>query len=87
MRNEKIRDVISDYNEEALFADGFDEAIEGVIRQAGGNYLICYSYDKCVEVLVKQGLSHEEAVENMEFNVVSAYLGEHTPVFLEKFTE
>jgi len=29
-----------------------------------------------------QGMSHEEAVEWMEFNVVNAYHGEGTPIFI-----
>jgi hypothetical protein len=41
-----------------------------------------YDYDKCVEIFMAQGMSHEEAVEWMEFNVVNAYHGEGTPIFI-----
>jgi hypothetical protein len=42
-----------------------------------------YSYEKCIEVLVEQsGLSEEEAEEYMEYNVVGAYVGDQTPIFM-----
>jgi hypothetical protein len=42
-----------------------------------------YSYQKCLDVLVKEsGLSEEEAEEYMEYNVVGAYIGDQTPIFM-----
>ena len=71
-------------NPEALFADGFDDAIIGICRKAGNSPIVTYSYEKCVEVLInQQNMSHEEAIEWMEFNVVSAYMGPHTPAFID----
>ena len=37
-----------------------------------------------MEVLInQQNMSHEEAIEWMEFNVVSAYMGPHTQAFID----
>ena len=72
-----MREDILDYAT-GLKADGFDEAIIGVTTQG----LVVYDYDKCVEVLMKEGMEEIEAVEHLEFNVVGAYMGEGTPIFI-----
>lgn len=41
-----------------------------------------YDYARCLDILEANGMSYEEAIEWMEYNVVGAYLGERTPVFL-----
>mgnify|MGYP003643144385 CR=1 FL=1 len=71
-------------DENILFADGFEEAFVGVIRSCGAVPKACYDYDKCIEVLTsRDNMSHEEAVEFFEFNVIGAYVGEYTPAFLD----
>ena len=69
-------------NPAALAADGLDDAIIGYGQQFPKEPLLVYDYDKCVEIFMAQGMSHEEAVEWMEFNVVNAYYGEGTPIFI-----
>ena len=84
VRTNEIRNMMEDENPEALFADGFDDAIIGICRKAGDSSVVAYSYEKCVEVLInQQEMSPEDAIEWMEFNVVSAYMGPHTPVFID----
>jgi hypothetical protein len=34
--------------------------------------------------LIKEGMSEEEAEEYFQFNVEGAWVGENTPIFLEK---
>jgi hypothetical protein len=77
---------------ELLFADGFDEAIIGVSEHwaptsKGGatqSTAVAYDWDKCMEILVEEGLSWDEAAEHMSINVVGGYHGEHTPVFIRQ---
>lgn len=77
-------------NSETLFANGFDEALIGVGVQFSREVAI-YDYVKCVEVLMNRyDMSEEDALEYMEFNVLGAYMGTGTPVFLirkEKYSE
>jgi hypothetical protein len=74
------RSFIGDVNEHALFADGFDEAIMGYDAAA---YRVVYDYDKCMEVLrERDGIDLHEAHEFMEFNVVGAFVGDFTPLFI-----
>lgn len=66
-----------------LVADGFDEAILGVIQVKGRPDVVCYDYEKCCEILCERDkMTYAEAVEHMDFNVVDAYVGEETPAFL-----
>jgi len=68
-----------------LKADGFDEAVIGVCRCKGREDVLAYSYEKCVDILMKRDkMSYEEAAEYMDFNVVDAYVGELTPAFVTK---
>jgi len=81
-----VRDLISEWNDEALMADGFDEAILGISQRVGMEDVVAYDRDKCISVLMdRDGMSSEDAVEYFEFNVAGAYMGENTPVFISMF--
>ena len=76
-------DIINEYNPQALKADGFDDAIIGVASRCGISDLIAYDVSKIIDILQKRdGMTHEEAQEYFEFNVIGAYMGEHTPIFI-----
>lgn len=76
---------MEELNPSALFADGFGEAIIGYSRRINLDYAVCYSYNKCVEILIsRDGMSYSEAIEYMEFNVVGAYVGENTSIFIQE---
>ena len=67
---------------EALYADGFEDAIIGVGRQFNMDVVV-YDEDKCLEILVlRDQMTPEEAEEFFEFNVVGAYVGDHTPIYV-----
>ena len=82
MIREDLLDLCGD--DQLLFADGLDDAIEGIVRGIGREDVVCYSYDKCIEIFIEQGMTEEEAIEHMGYNVMGSYKGEKTPVFLEK---
>ena len=66
---------------QALLADGFDSALIGYTN--GLKCVAVYDYDKCVQVfMTRDGMTREEAIEFMEYNVVDSYHGEKTPVFI-----
>ena len=78
---------VAKLNPHALAADGLDGAIVGYGQQFPKEPVLIYDYDKCVDVFMKEGMSHEEAVEWMEFNVVNAWYGEGTPIFMKRHDE
>ena len=68
---------------EPLSADGLEDALIGTGRQFTQE-LTVYSVEKVLEILVtRDGMSYEEAREFYEFNIVGAYVGPGTPVFVE----
>ena len=76
------KEHIADINSEALFADGFDDAIVGY--DAVG-FRVVYDYDKCSDILMKRdGMTEHEAHEFMECNVVGAYVGDFTPISIHR---
>jgi hypothetical protein len=84
-KSAKIIENLREWCPQALLADGFEAALVGVAQRCGQPTLAVYDYDLAVKVLVERdGMTHEEAVEWMEFNVVGAWMGEHTPVWLVK---
>jgi hypothetical protein len=65
-----------------MFADDFDLAIVGVGRTFGGLLCAVYDVDKIIEILMKDGMDCEDALEYFDYNVAGAYVGEQTPIFM-----
>ena len=64
-----------------LLADGFDQSLVGITQ--GVNPVAIYDVNLMVNHLVDQdGMTEEDAVEHLEFNVVGAYVGEKTPMYV-----
>lgn len=76
---DQVRAMLEDENPEALLFDGFEAALVGVARRCGQPVLAVYDYERCIDVLIAQGSSYEDAVDFFEFNVVGAWVGEMTP--------
>ena len=71
--------------EKLIKADGLEDAIIGVGSRMNMPDVLIYSYNKCVKIFMeKEGWTHEEAVEWMEFNVVGAWVGETPPIFVHE---
>ena len=78
----KIEDI-AEINPEAMMADGFDDAVLGMCIQFGGEPVVAYDYNKCIEILKERdGMGRTEAIDYLEFNVLGSYVGLHTPVFI-----
>ena len=77
-----VYDELRRVNPEAVIFDGFEVAYIGYVQAKGSEPIACYDWHKCVESLIDRGMTGEEAIEWMDFNVTDAYVGEHTPCFL-----
>ena len=86
MKSNKLTDIICEYNEDSLLADGFDEAIIGMVDGFNREPVVLYDKDKCIDILAKD-MSREEAVEYFDFNVIGSYMGENTPKFAMLFNK
>ena len=76
-----------------LLADGFDDAFIGyALNHKTGNMVAVYDSELCIEILMDrekiiddfEEKTLEDAQEYFEFNVLSAYMGEGTPLFLTR---
>ena len=75
-----IDSIIERYPDESfLKADGFDEALIGVDLNS---MRLVYSYSKCIQILCR-GMNELEATEYFDFNVLCAYVGEKTPIWVD----
>lgn len=75
---EQIKELYSD--EELLIADGFDDAIIGI---DDANIRVVYDVFKIISILIQDGMSTDEAFEYYEYNILGAYVGEKTPLFVK----
>ena len=88
---EEFQKQMEDYNPDALYADGFEEAIIGVGGQYGSKTVVIYDKEKCIEILEKQFSQEKgcedpylEAVDYFGYNTECAYVGENTPIFMQR---
>jgi hypothetical protein len=78
------RTEIAEINPDLLVMDPeyLDDAIVGIVERINFT-AVCYDSAKIVELLMKHdGMEEDEAIEYMQFNMMGAYVGEYTPVFL-----
>ena len=87
-RFEAVREYLEEVNPEAMLFDGLEDALVGTCDRIGQPTLAAYDYDKCIEILAKDMTDSDDddpytmAVEYFDFNVIGAYIGESTPVFI-----
>jgi hypothetical protein len=76
-------ELAGEWDTEFLFLneEEFDEAIIGVSERIGEPSVIAYDTTKIVEIL-SRSMTVDEAYEYFEFNILGAYVGEKTPVFI-----
>ena len=80
----RIQSEIWNANPDILFADGFDEALIGTGDRFGfSGPVAVYDMDKCFEILEERdGMEYEDAVEYFNYNVIGAWVGDGTPIFV-----
>jgi hypothetical protein len=94
MTTTNIQDYIEenypDHMDKILLADGHEDAFMGIVESFGLEPRALYDYEMCVKKIRDEfspeviGMNErdEMAREFMEYNVVQAYVGEHTPAFM-----
>lgn len=89
---------IVEINPEALICTGFDEAIIGMAERINLGPVVAYDVEKMIDILEKDMEVDESdldegetiemrkrsmALEYIEYNVIGAWMGEGTPVFIK----
>ncbi len=67
-------------------ADGFDEAIIGM-ECTGAIPRVVYSIKLMVHILCnRDGMTEDEAIEFLDYNVIGSYMGEGTPLYVDEMS-
>ena len=83
LRDIQLRESATGEYRDVLFADGFEDAFLGLGSRFTYQVAV-YDRRKCIKILIaRDGMTPEEAEEYFVFNVEGAYVGEHTPIYLE----
>jgi len=78
---------LGEENPGALVLDPpFDEALIGIGRRCGQPSLAVYDKLLILRLLMEQGLALSDAIEHFEFNIAGAWVGPHTPRFVDGTT-
>jgi hypothetical protein len=102
MSREEVEELLAESNPEALFMDGFDDAIIGIAERPNFGPIVAYDEEKIIEILfhqmeaspedlvdrTKDEVCLEMALEYYYYNVKSTWMGENTPIIITtKFYE
>jgi hypothetical protein len=83
MNRERIEQYLEERDETTLLMDNLDEAFIGFSRRINEPLLAVYSWEKIIETLVvRDGMSYDEAIEYADFNILGAWVGEQTPIIV-----
>ena len=78
-RLEELKESIVQANEEAMLADGHDDALAGYDTKGRAIYFV----DAIIGTLMQRdGMTQDEAIEFFDFNIAGAYVGEYTPIYM-----
>lgn len=68
-----------------ILCDDLLPAFVGIVERFGAPPIACYDYDAVIDLYVhRDGMTPEEAAEYFEFNVLGAWVGDHTPCFVHR---
>ena len=85
MKLNRTQQWLREQDEDAVIYNGFDGAVIGVGHRCGQPPVVVYDYDRIVKVLVERDLlTLEEAVEWIEHNMVGGWIGDRTPIVMNR---
>ncbi len=82
-KRDKVVELAGLIDEDALFADGFDDAIVGV--ELYDKPRVVYDQNKMIDILMAEHkMTDVEAQEFFDFNIAGSYVGQQTPIYIQK---
>tara|TARA_Y100001951_G_C11153493_1_gene190555 strand:- start:236 stop:487 length:252 start_codon:yes stop_codon:yes gene_type:complete len=67
--------------------DGYDDCIIGMGTRCGMTDVFIYDKHKMITKLVKRDdMTYDEALEFIDFNIAGAFIGEDTPILVDRMT-
>ena len=78
----QILEWIDETFEVIVYPTGFEDCIVGVGERFGGPPVAVLDVEKMLAQMEKDGMTREEALEYFEYNILGAYVGQESPVYL-----
>lgn len=73
-----LRDKIADSFPQSILWDNLDSSIIGITSEGR----VVYSLEKMIHHFMDDGMSEDEAMEWIDFNILNQYIGEYTPLHI-----
>ena len=73
-----------------ITGEKYDKAIAGIASVWQGNNRVdtlIYDGEKLIDVFMSDGMTREEAIEWISFNIEGAYVGPATPIIMWEYDE
>lgn len=82
MNTQQILEALEANFSDCMLADGFEEALIGIVEGASRPTVAVYDFERCIDILMGRGMDEDAATEWMCRETMAAYVGENTPMFL-----
>ena len=77
--------VVDFEDQQIVLADGLESSFVGVAMRFGWDQPVAvYDITAVITGLESSGMTRDEAAEFFEYNIRGAYVGDQTPIFIEK---
>ena len=85
-RSGSMKEILKIYPDEKFIkADGFDDCVIGVSHRFGEPLILAYDEGKVIKKLMKRDkMTRETAMEFYTYNIIGAWVGKQTPIFIER---
>lgn len=81
MTRAELMEILGSRDAQVVTFDGLDDAMVGVTTEGTKELHVVYSREKCIQALMQQDMTYEEAVDWFEFNTLRTipYTGVNHP--------
>lgn len=79
---DSLLEQLSEENPEALLADNLRDALIGITANHHHPVVAVYDLEKCIEILMEDNMSADDAMDFLSFNTLGAYVGPNGPLFV-----
>lgn len=85
MITSRVQDPFEDLmnaNPESLLADGLEAAYLGYVINTHCRPVAVYDSNECVRIMMRDGMTEEEAVQYLDLHTFCSYTGANGPLFV-----
>ena len=82
-----LNELADELDIEILVVTGMDEALIGITCGQFDAPRAVYVKQGMVDILMMEGMTEEEAIDYIDYNIIGAYVGETGPLFIDGLSE